>query len=137
MLSGGALLSVALCPRLPHIPRFTVHPPENPSVYRKILRFTGKNTSSIGAAAATVVVAGANVRYGASKNYGNSGHVTARARLRLARAGKPSAGAILLAGAIAGIAAAATIDAAATGPDFSDGNLGPDSTDDNLGVMVR
>ena len=30
-------------------------------------------------------------------------------------------------------AAAATIAAAATWPDFSDGNLGPDSKDDNLG----
>ena len=38
--------------------------------------------------------------------------------------------------AIAGFAkapAAATIAAAATWPEFSDGNLGPDSTDDNLG----
>ena len=44
--------------------------------------------------------------------------------------------------AIAGVAnapagakapAAATLAAAATWPDFSDGNLGPDSTDDNLG----
>ena len=56
--------------------------------------------------------------------------IAARARRSRARAAIPSAGAIAPAGAIAAIAAAAT------GPDFSDGNLGPDSTDDNLGLMV-
>ena len=33
--------------------------------------------------------------------------------------------------------AAATIAAAATWPDFSDGNLGPDSKDDNLGGLTE
>ena len=58
--------------------------------------------------------------------------IAARARRSRARAAIPSAGAIAPAGGAATIAAA-IIAAAATKPDFSDGNLGPDSTDGNLG----
>ena len=55
------------------------------------------------------------------------------ARARQRRPGVTSAGTIAPAGAIASIAAATIAAAAATKPDFSDGNLGPDSTDGNLG----
>ena len=79
------------------------------------------------AAAAMVAAAGALAPAGA---YGVNVSM-ARARLRRARAilgvAKAPAG--------AKAPAAATIAAAATWPDFSDGNLGPDSKDDNLGPV--
>ena len=57
---------------------------------------------------------------------------TGMARVRQSRARAILVAGVAKAPAGAKAPAAATI-AAATWPDFSDGNLGPDSTDDNLG----